>query len=203
MMGAMNKQLFFPFLLMYGDFSSRLYRVLSMAEPMIPSRAKLFIGILTSRDDLFEEARKIIENKYGEIDFATAKILFTHTSYYSSLGKNIFKVLFSFKKLIKREDIVGIKLFTNKLEKKLSGKDKRLINIDPGYLTLSNVFLASCKDYFHRMYLTKGVFLENELKYVAKKFEPWEWTYPDYRKSEYMHFFYNVRRIYHNQLKRQ
>ncbi len=174
-----------------------------MAEPVIPSRAKLFIGILTSREELFEDARKILEKKYGEIDFATAKIPFTHTSYYGSMGKNIYKVLFSFKKLIKREDIISIKLHTNKVEKKLSGRDKRLINIDPGYMTLSNVFLATCKDFFHRTYLAKGVFLENELKYVAKKFEPWEWTYPDYRKPEYMHFFYNVRRIYYNQLKRQ
>ncbi|MCX7678830.1 MAG: DUF4416 family protein [Spirochaetes bacterium] len=172
-----------------------------MAEPIIPPPAKLFIGILTAREEIFEQARKILEKKYGDIDFATAKIPFVHTNYYSTLGKNIFKVLFSFKKLIKREDIVDIKLYTNKIEKKFLERDKRLINIDPGYLTLSNVFLATCKDYFHRAYLSRGVFLENELKFIAKRYEPWEWTYPDYRKPEYLHFFYNVRRIYYNQLK--
>lgn len=173
-----------------------------MAIPVVPLRAKLFIGILTSSVDHFDGAHKALEKKYGDIDFVTTKIPFTHTDYYSSIGPGLFKILLSFKKLIRREDIIEIKLFTNKLETRLSGKGKRRINIDPGYLTLSNVFLASCKDFFHRTYLGKGVYLENEFRYVAKKFEPWDWTYPDYRKPEYMNFFYNTRRLYHNQLRK-
>ena len=172
-----------------------------MALPTLPSRAKLFIGILTSSVELLDGAHAALEKKYGEIDFVTTKIPFTHTDYYGSIGTGLFKIFLSFRKLIRREDIVDIKLFTNRLETRLSGKGRRRINIDPGYLTLSNVFLASCKDFFHRTYLGKGVYLENEFRYVARKLEPWDWTYPDYRKTEYLNFFYNIPRLYHNQLK--
>lgn len=176
-----------------------------MAEPTIPVKAKLFIGMLTASEEYIYAAEAQLGKKFGEIDFKTVKIPFSHTEYYNSLGKGLFKVLISFKKLIPREKIVQIKLYANKLEIKTSGKttEKRKINIDPGYLTLSNIYLASCKEYFHRIYLDKGIYLENELKYVEKRFQPWDWTYPDYKKPEYLDFFYNVRKIYYNQIKKK
>ena len=172
-----------------------------MAEPTIPPKAKLFVGILTSRVDLQEKAESILQKKYGPIDYQTTRIPFTNTDYYNAMGDSLFKMLYSFKKLVKREKIVPVKLATNRLEKKLSGSSRRLINIDPGYITLSNVYLASCKEFFHRTYLGKGIYLENEYKYTAKRFHPWEWTYPDYLKREYLDFFHTVRDIYYRQLK--
>ncbi len=172
-----------------------------MAEPVIPSKAKLFIGILTAYEDYSYFTETWLEKKFGIIDFKTPNIPFVHTEYYNSIGSGLFKVLISFKKLIPREKIVSIKLYTNRLEKKIHN-EKRKINIDPGYLTLSNVYLASCKEYFHRIYIDKGVYLENELKYVEKRYQPWDWTYPDYKKPEYMDFFYNIRKIYYSQIKK-
>ncbi len=173
-----------------------------MAEPAIPPKAKLFTGIIVESEELLSEAEKILQKKYGNIDFKTMNIPFVHTEYYKNIGSNLFRIFISFEKLIKRDDIVKIKLFTNTLEKKLSKNEKRKINIDPGYLTLSNVYLASCKDFFHRVYLSKGVYLENEYRYVERLFQPWEWTYPDYKKTEYLNFFYNIRNIYYKQLKK-
>lgn len=176
-----------------------------MAEPVIPPRVKLFIGVIYESEDLLLQLEKILIKKYGQVDFRTMRIPFVNTDHYQYMGLNLYKIFYSFEKLIKRERIVKIKLHTNRLEKKLSkaGKGKRKINIDPGYLTLSNVFLASCKDYFHRAYLGRGVYLENEYRYVEKRFQSWDWTYPDYKKQEYMSFFYNIRRIYHNQLRKK
>jgi hypothetical protein len=173
-----------------------------MTEPIIPVKAKLFIGILTASEDYLYLAETQLIKKFGFIDFKTPNIPFIHTEYYNSIGNELFKVLISFEKLIPREKIVPIKLYTNKLEKKIHN-DNRKINIDPGYITLSNVYLASCKEYFHRAYLNKGVYLENELKYVEKRYQPWDWTYPDYKKMEYFDFFYNVRKIYYSQIKKK
>lgn len=172
-----------------------------MAEPVIPKKAKLFAGIITASGELALSAEAALVKKYGDIDFKTAKIPFVHTEYYGGMGRDLFRVFFSFRKLVRREDIVAIKLLTNRLEKKLSGRDKRTVNIDPGYLTLSNVFLASCKEYFHRAYIGEGVYLENEYRFVARRYEPWDWTYPDYRSREYLDFFHGVRRLYAQQLK--
>ncbi len=172
-----------------------------MSEPVIPAKAKLFIGILFSTEDVLYEVEKLLVKKFGVIDYRTKNIPFVHTKYYSDMGAAQYKALLSFRKLIRREDIVEIKLFTNRLEKRFSENKTRKVNIDPGYLTLSNVYLATCKDFFHRTYLRKGVYLENEYRYVAKRYQPWDWTYPDYQKPEYLFFFHEARRMYHNQLR--
>jgi len=172
-----------------------------MSEPVIPAKAKLFVGILFSTEDVLCAVEKLLIRRFGDIDFRTKNIPFVHTRYYSDMGSAQQKVLLSFRKLIRREDIVEIKLYTNRLEKRFSDNKIRKVNIDPGYVTLSNVYLATCKDFFHRTYLRKGVFLENEYRYVAKRYQPWEWTYPDYQKPEYLFFFHEVRRMYHNQLR--
>jgi hypothetical protein len=117
------------------------------------------------------------------------------------MGPGLKKIIWSFAKLINREDIVKIKLHTNKIESQISGRGPRIINLDPGYLTLSNVFLASCKEFYHRTYLGRGIYLENEYRYASKQFHFWEWTYPDYKKKEYLDFFYAVRKKYHDQIK--
>jgi hypothetical protein len=171
-----------------------------MSEPFIPSKAKLFIGVIFNSEEILHAVETVLLKKFGEIDFRTKNIPFLHTKYYSDMGPSQFKVLLSFKKLIKREQIVEIKLVTNKIEKRFSENKIRKANIDPGYLTLSNVYLATCKEFFHRVYLRKGVYLENEYRYVAKRYQPWEWTYPDYQKPDYLFFFHEVRRLYHNQI---
>jgi len=187
-----------------------------MAKAVIPVKAKLFIGILTSSEEYSNLAEELLTKKFGDIDYKTANIPFMHTDYYNSIGKKLFKVFISFQRLIPRENIVNIKLFTNKIENKIS-KNKidrkvnndrkininRTVNIDPGYITLSNVYLASCKEYFHRAYLDKGIYLENELKYVEKRYQPWDWTYPDYKKREYLEFFYYIRKLYYQQISKQ
>jgi len=174
---------------------------LLMAKPEVPVKAKLFTGILYSDENACERAEIILKKKYGTVDIQTDHITFDHTTYYDSMGPDLKKRILSFTKLINREDIVKIKLHTNKIESRISGKGSRIINIDPGYLTLSNVFLASCKEFYHRIYLGKGIYLENEYRYAAKQFHFWEWTYPDYKKKEYLDFFYTMRKKYHEQIR--
>ena len=173
-----------------------------MAELTIPPKAKLFIGLLTSHDEVLFHVINILKKKFGVIDLQSEPIPFSHTDYYSTIGKNLYKVLIGFNRLIKREEIAKIKLFTNKVENKFLKNGNRTINIDPGYLTLSNVFLVSCKDYFHRIYIGRGIYAENEYRYVAKHYHPWEWTYPDYQKKEYLQFFETLRSIYYEQIKK-
>jgi hypothetical protein len=174
-----------------------------MAEPHLPSPAKLFTGILYSHTEDLTAARNSLEEEFGSCDLATGPVDFSHTEYYHEMGPALRKVLLSFEGLIRREDLPDIKLFTNGLEAGLSAGGARRVNIDPGYMTLSNVFLASCKDFYHRVYAGKGVYVENEYRYTEGRYEFWPWTYPDYKKSEYLDFFYAVRKIYHRQIREE
>ena len=94
-----------------------------------------------------------------------------------------------------------MKLFTNNLEQEFTSQGKRQINLDPGYIDLSKLVLATTKNHQHRLYLGQGIFAEVTLRFVRKSFRPWEWTYPDYRTDHYIRFFNQVRQTYLEQLR--
>ncbi len=71
--------------------------------------------------------------------------------------------------------------------------DSRPLNIDPGYLTLAKLVLASTKDHAHRLYLGHGIFAEVTLVYRDRRWQPREWTFPDYRRADYQAFFAECR----------
>ena len=77
---------------------------------------------------------------------------------------------------------------------------RRRVNLDPGYVDQAKLVLATTKDRQHRLYLGRGIYGEVTLRFTGGRFEPWEWTYPDYRTPEYRVFFETVRRRYRQQL---
>lgn len=117
------------------------------------------------------------------------------------MGRDLKRKFISFEKLIPPEKLSKIKIFTNKIEAKLSKNGSRSINIDPGYLNLSKLILASTKDYAHRMYIGNDICAEIALFYQEKSFRPWEWTYPDYKTNEYISLFNRIRETYAQQIK--
>lgn len=143
-----------------------------------------------------------MERRFGKIDSESQSLPFIHTAYYEKeFGKNLKRKFTSFQKLILPHDLPEIKIISNKIEKKMAKGISRIINIDPGYLDLSKLILASTKDYKHRIYLTKGIYAEVTLFYRDKTFHPWEWTYPDYKTGEYIEIFNRIRQIYAEQIK--
>ncbi|MBU1076294.1 MAG: DUF4416 family protein, partial [Spirochaetes bacterium] len=179
-----------------------------MGKIKLPEKAKLFIGIIAVNDSIIFKVKEVLEKQWGKVDEQSDLFPFDLSDYYKDeMGERLLKKFYSFKMLINREDIVDIKIRTNRIEEEIKADDKncgRDINLDPGYITLSNVTLATTKDFRHRIYLGKGIYLENTLYYDGKKktYMEWEeWTYPDYRMQEYKDFFNKIRQTYHRQLK--
>jgi hypothetical protein len=159
--------------------------------------------MFTNRLKLFQETLKILKKRFGPVDYESPLLPFDKTDYYEEeFGKNLKRKFYSFKRLIKAEELPRIKILTNSLEKKFGDKrGNRLINLDPGYLAPAKLVLATTKDYQHRIYYGKGIYGEVTLRYKKGSFIPWEWTYPDYRIKEYVEIFNHVRKIYMNQRK--
>lgn len=171
-----------------------------MASPSIPKKAKLIAGLIASGPGYLEEARALLEKRFGPVDFESALLDFNATSYYNEeFGPGLKRKFLSFTRLISHEAAARIKLATNRMEKRLSRQGRRLVNIDPGYLELSKLILLTTKDYSHRIYLAKGIYGEITLCYKDKAFKPLDWTYPDYRTKEYTDIFNKIRDIYREQ----
>ncbi len=163
---------------------------------------KLFVGFIFKKECVLSQAEHILKKRFGKIDFVSKIQPFVHTAYYErEFGKDLKRKFISFQRLILPQQLSQIKIITNKIEEKLSEDRGRLINIDPGYLDLSKLILASTKDYKHRIYLNKGIYAEVTLFYQDKTFKFWEWTYPDYKTVEYIKIFNQMREIYARQIK--
>lgn len=163
---------------------------------------KLVVGFIFQKESILSQAESILVKCFGKIDFASPILPFTHTAYYEKeFDKDLKRKFIGFQKLIPPQQLSKIKITTNKIEERLSGLRGRLINIDPGYLNLAKLILASTKDYKHRVYLNNGIYAEVTLFYQDKSFRFWEWTYPDYKTIGYIEIFNQIRKIYAQQIK--
>ena len=162
---------------------------------------KLFAGLLFTSLDFLGQAKERLVKEFGLMDKKSEVMDFTFTGYYDEeMGAGIKRQFVSFTRLILPEQLPVIKLLTNKIEQDLALKGKRRVNIDPGYLSLAKVVLATTKDYSHRLYLGQGIYGEVTLTYTKGKFSSFPWTYPDYQTQVYRQFFGEIREIYKKQL---
>jgi hypothetical protein len=109
------------------------------------------------------------------------------------MGGNLKRQWISFKTLLNPDRLADIKVMTNDIEDGLAKDQKRIINIDPGYLTCANVILASTKDFSHRIYLSKGIYAEVTTIYKKEGFIKLPWTYPDYLCPTAVNFIIKAR----------
>lgn len=160
-------------------------------------KVKLVIGFIYKDEAVFIRAKEKLKKQFGKTDFESASLDFNYTDYYEAeMGSQLKRKFISFAKLIPIEDLYRVKLYTNRLEKKfLSGKSRQ-VNIDPGYIDLAKLVLATTKDYAHRVFLRKGIFAEVTLSFKGSSFLANEWTYPDYRTQDYSDIFNQIRKLY-------
>ncbi|MGQ9569760.1 MAG: DUF4416 family protein [Thermodesulfovibrionales bacterium] len=116
------------------------------------------------------------------------------------MGWPLYRHFIFFKKLIDPGVLADIKLRTNEIEFLFSSEGKRTVNLDPGYLTLSKVVLASTKDYAHRIYLGKGIYGEITLIYKDNSYKPHLFTYKDYQDKTHIDILMKARGMLKNML---
>ena len=113
------------------------------------------------------------------------------------MGPGLKKVFFAFERLIEPTEIVDIKLLTNRWEEEYAAShdhaEPRPLNLDPGYLTLGKLLLATTKDFAHRIYLSRGIHAEITLQYKHNRWRHHEYTFADYRREDYQRFFSECR----------
>jgi hypothetical protein len=71
---------------------------------------------------------------------------------------------------------------------------ERPLNIDPGYMSMTKLVLASTKNREHRLYMRDGIYAEVTLAFRDQQWQPMPWTYPDYQRADFRLFFHDARR---------
>jgi hypothetical protein len=161
------------------------------------------MGIILSMRCDPDEIAGMLADRFGPIDAESPLHPFDHTGYYcDEMGTGLRRKFVCFQALVTADRLADIKCRTNEMEE-MTGERRgerllRMVNLDPGILTLSNVVLATTKNRSHRIYLSRGIFAEVTLIYSKKTgWQPLDWTYPDYRTPVAIDFFGRARDRYH------
>lgn len=171
-----------------------------MAVPCIREKAVFFSGILAAGRDELEAGAAALEREFGPADRGSSIWPFDGTGYYlKELGATPVRAFLAWKGEFDTTRLAARKLATNRLEEetaaRIGGQLPRPVNLDPGYLTLAKVVLASAKNYAHRIHLADGIYAEVTLQYRGGRFCTLPWTFPDFASGRYDGFFLEFRRV--------
>ena len=168
-----------------------------MSTPKEAKKVKLISSLFSPEEELVDKVIGQMEGCFGPVDWVSEKLSFTRTRYYArEMGWPLYRRFISFSKLIPPDSIVDIKLTTNRIEDEHLTDKRRRINIDPGYIALERLVLATGKNYTHRIYLRKGLYADLTLIFQAGTFRPLPWTYPDYADEKLIGRFNMLRSRY-------
>ena len=164
-----------------------------------PKPVLLLMAVFSADTTAFDWVRLRAETQWGPLALESKPFPFeTFTDYYAqSMGKTLPKRLWAFEYLISPDALPKIKCITNGWEVEYKSVAEcpveRPLNIDPGYVDLGKLILASTKDHAHRIYLSEGIFAETTLMYTQKQWKSLPWTYPDYQSIGYQAFLNRCR----------
>lgn len=165
-----------------------------------PHPVLLLVAVSSRYEPALDWARERIAVEFGPLGAVSAAFDFTETDYYTAtMGSDLKKQFVVVKSPIDPGRLAAIKRLTNDWEAEYAASadhpEPRPLNLDPGYLTLAKLVLASTKDHAHRIYLADGIYAEVTLSYRGKQWHAFDWTYPDYRREDFQQFFTSSREL--------
>jgi len=163
----------------------------------MPKPVKLMIGIFLKEKSLFQAGVSQLTERFGPLELVSRWFSFDLTEYYvSEMGAPLYRRMLAFGPLIRKDELVEVKLQTHALEQNFSRDGKRRINLDPGYMAREHVVLATGKSFSHRIYIGRGIYGDLTLLYQKGAFQQLPWTYPDYCRKDMQGFLKRVRDKY-------
>ena len=178
-----------------------------MGQPTLHSPAILLLAAFSRYDEALQWAKQRAEAHWGAIELESQRFDFAETQYYdNTMGPGLKKVFFAFPRPFDPADLVDVKQLTNAWEDEYTAlarhPEQRPLNLDPGYITLGKLILASTKDFAHRIYLNRGIYAEVTLYYKHQHWQHHDCTFADYRREDYQRFFTLCRETLHRRLRK-
>jgi hypothetical protein len=179
-----------------------------MAESRHTDPSLLVVATFSRHMAAIEWAQERLEQSFGPLGLVSLPYDFIQTGYYvPTMGIGLRKYFLAFENLVHPDCLAVAKNQTNTLERELAQAglwpEVRPLNLDPGLLSLGKFVLATTKDQAHRIYLRDGIHAEVTLRFHAGRFEPWPWTYADYRLPNVLAFLGEAREWYRKRLRSQ
>lgn len=169
-----------------------------MAQPKSPPKCLQLVAVFSRHRTCLEWAATRIEDRWGALALTSDCFDHSETRYYErQMGSQLQKQFFVLQDFYDPAELAASKLESNAWEHEVAQTanfpEQRPVNIDPGYITLTKIVLASAKDRAHRIYLHSGIYAEECLYYLDHAWQSRPWTYPDYQRPDFQDFFHQAR----------
>ncbi len=152
------------------------------------------VGVLAASPALLAEAEAAVAATVAPIAMASTPQPWTVSDYYApEMGDALWRQYLACDALMAPDHLAELKRLTGRLEMRWRAGGGRAVNLDPGYLDLLRVVLASTKDAAHRVAIAAGMWAEATLHFEQGRFAPWPYTYSDYAGADACAFFTRVR----------
>lgn len=169
-----------------------------MGAILPPDPVLLLFAVFSRYDEAFCWAEQRVTQRFGPLAAKSPAFAFVETDYYDeSMGTGLRKQFWVVERPFDPGKLAELKIEANAWEEEYAAQsshpEPRPLNVDPGYVTLGKLVLASTKDHAHRIYLRDGIFAEITLYYQHKQWHATPWTFPDYQREDYQQFFSECR----------
>lgn len=184
-----------------------------MAACVDPPPVKYFMALLKSKK-MPSQILDVLEHSWGPIEYQSQDYPFDQTDYYQEeMGSDLQRQIISFATLRSPEELAAAKVTCIELETTLSysplhsegatgqQSPKRTANLDIGYLDHNKIVLASVKGLGQKIYLSQGIYADLVARYGHGRYQPFEWTFPDFKDGRYDADLARIRQRYLEQLK--
>ena len=129
---------------------------------------------------------------WGPTERVSEAYPFDMTPYYKNIAETLLRRFVSFVGLFPAENLAEWKRMGGAMEAR-SGPSRR-VNVDPGFIDGAKLVLASTKDRAQRVPIAPDLYAEVTLRFRNHRWEPFDYTFPDFRSGRYDDFLSDVRR---------
>lgn len=188
---------------MKGVFTSPFTWRHIIAKNQEMTQAQYFIGIIYKPEVDLDKLAEVLSEVFGPLENISESYPFDVTDYYfKEMGENLQKIFYSIKQLDNPSKLAKFKEKTIELENAFfTEEDKRLANLDPGYLDTIKIVLASTKHGGHKIALTDKIYADMVLDYFQGTYRAFDWTFPDFKSGRYFEYFKKLREGYLQKIK--
>ena len=163
---------------------------------------KQIAAVLYRSEDDLEYALKLLSASFSPVDYRGASFPFVHSHYYEEeMGSGLQRLMISFERLVSPGCLAAAKHSAKKLEEQLARNGNRTVNLDIGYLDLFKLILASYKGRGNKIYVGDWIWADMILYFEKGDFQPFLWSFPDFKSGIYHNDLREIRSIYRRQLK--
>jgi len=151
-----------------------------------PEPVKYFVAILWADENALPETYEYLIERGGVIDFSGVDKPFDLSDYYESeMGAHLYRRLIAFEAMRSPGELADAKRACIEIEGMLAGSQGRRVNLDIGYLDHNKIVLASVKAAGQKIYLANGIYADLVARYAEGRYQPFAWTFPDFKDGRY------------------